>query len=310
MLYFNNRYGNLNDSQQINPLYYSNDIYTNQAPSVNLNISYQNFIVEDKLAAQKKKYGNDLLEQIREKELKKRLELQKKKEEEMEELRLRKENEKYNQLTKTHDITRFKVEKKEDEENKQKELRIKQTPIYRAYLNAESLNPFMEIINAKKSDQEQYTNEVINKMKEMYDRYSIKIKEIDDQIKNIRLLNFHNNLYKVDLVKELSEVKSELAAKRYQDNFKRDYIYKAFMNTKQKKQEMDEYFAINQTKLPIINLSHQINCPGMRLRNGWYHKDNINHKESKQESNALTESLLNNYRKINILNRYERDYIF
>lgn len=315
MLYFNNRYGNLENSHQMNHLMYnSNDSYTSKGPSVNLNISYQNYIVEDKLASQKKKYGSDLLDQIREKELKKKLQLQRKKEEDMkEDLRIRKENEKYNLPRRSYDynkLSKEQLKQDEDELNKKNQQTIKQIPLFRSYLNAESLNPFMEIINAKKIDQDKYTNEMIDKMNAMYDGYNMKINEVNDQIKNIRLLNFHSNLYKVDLVKELSEMRSLLASKRHQENFKRDHIYKAFMNSKRKKQEMNEYFAINQSKLPIINLSNHINCPGMRLSNEWYHKDNLDYKENKPSVNALNESLLKSHLKLDRLNRYEKEYIF
>ena len=291
--------------------------------NVELQISYQNYFGDDYINNVKKSYGNELRDQIRENERKRELEKQRLKEQELQdELRLKKEQELLNQKAKLEEMKReaeLLQRKKENERiissysvmSHPKSTRNikKKVSFTNITTNKRESSEFEKLLHQRKLEIENFNKEINDILNNIRENHTKKVGLIETEIQNIKNENFFGNLYKVDLKKGLHKLKKQLKLKQLQENYKKDYIYNLYVNTRRRRDEMDKYYHINKFKLPTINLDHHIHSPGIRIDNGWYcDNDNmqvIDDEEYKRDQRNLQNVLVSNSQKVKRLNRLD-----
>lgn len=273
----NNRYANINNQLA--------------AGKVDLSISYKNFdIDEDNRRIRKKGYGNELLEQMREKELKREEEKRRKKlEEMMEEERLRKERSLMEEKNREEERKRLEEIEKYKKENER---------IMNSYV---VLSKPKKIIDSPKKEEKQNNEELIKQLEEKRKKeievfndslqnnlQKIRNNLIDQQnilIKELKILkeeNLNGNLYKIDLHKSLRDLKEELRKKKFQEDLQKDILYETIVDSKMRKDKLNREIGLDKLYVNrshiILDLNGKINLENKNYIDANIYKEELNKK--------------------------------
>lgn len=322
----NNRYGNDNVSNNNN----------NLSGNLDISISYKNYDIDEvNRNKMKKSYGNELLTQMRENELKREEEKIRKKLLEMEdELRISKEiemmdkrkqqeeNLKLLNLNKTNNLNielfkeKSKKEKRKIEilENPENNFKVKanlllenNNKIENDFQNESNaiLALFNKELEKRRKETDYFKLNVVGNLEKIKIKILDQNKEFLKKIHEIREQNLHANLYKIDTLKELKEIKEEIKQKQFQDNFTKDCLYKSLVETNTLNKEMfslkDSFFKSFNKSLNILNLK---NVPCFPLNR--YSLDNLKlNLQFKEDEFNLNELLISNKERIKKLNKFD-----
>lgn len=213
---------------------------------LDLSVSYKNHeLDEEKKKSEKNSLGMALRNQIEEKERLKKLERDKKKEEERrEEERLRKERE---QLQREYDMENQKKKKKieevkaenhkmmvdgvfvkakprERQERKQQEITEKEQRI------PENINHVEEKVNHEEILRKNVEHEIGKLRNNLLDQQNELLKQIND----LKAETQNANLQRYDALKEISQLKEELANQRQDEDLRRKYVYDVMIDNTSK----------------------------------------------------------------------------
>lgn len=317
-----------NDGNNFNFLNYksNNNLHPvtvpNKGNNVELQISYQNYFGDEQGYNTKKSYADELRAQIEENRRKRELERQRQKEEDLkEELRLKREQEILRKKAELEEMKRqseLAERKKENERiissysvmSHPRSSRPKKKVKFTADMKKErELSEYEKYLLKRKEEINNFNQEILDMLNNIRNKHAKSVDLVEKEIDNVKKENFYSNLYKVDLKKGMKELKDELKLKHLQEDFKKDYIYNLYVKTRRNRDEMDKYYQINKFRLPTINLSHHIHCPGLLIDNGWYFDNStmqmIDDEEYRRDQRNLHNLLVCNSVKLNRLKKLE-----
>ena len=280
---FNKNY-NLNNFFQQNQIRKdNNDFYPNDNIGINLNISYKNSYEDDinQIKNGKKVYGKLLLEQVKLNNINKKIELQRKRRQEvLDELKLQKQikeielqneiekNKKYQKI-----INRFKYDndllekhlKKSENELDNYELNLKNKPLIKSnstyFEQSLSLNDKLnyEKRKAKLFESHLFNKEILKDLEKLKLRNTISLGIIKKELSQAKYENYLSEHYKNILMCDLDEIKKEMKLKDIQSKLVTNFIKDEFLNKVKEKKFRKEQERFKN--LPIIdyntNLFHE-----------------------------------------------------
>lgn len=294
----------------------------NKGNNVELQISYQNYFGDEQGYNTKRSYADELRAQIEENRRKRELERQRQKEEDLkEELRLKREQEilrKKAELEEMKRLSEIAERKKENERiissysvmSHPKSSRPKKRVTFSEDNKKErELSEYEKYLLKRKEEIDKYNQEMLELLNNIRNKHAKSVDLVEKEIDNVKKDNFYSNLYKKDLKKGIKELKDEFKLKHLQEDFKKDYIYNLYVKTRRNRDEMDKYYQINKFRLPTINLSHHIHCPGLLVDNGWYFDNStmqmIDDEEYRRDQRNLQNVLVCNSVKLKRLKQLE-----
>lgn len=294
----------------------------NKENNVELQISYQNYFGDEQGYNTKRSYADELRAQIEENRRKRELERQRQKEEDLkEELRLKREQEilrKKAELEEMKRLSELAERKKENERiissysvmSHPKPSRPKKRVTFSEDNKKErELSEYEKYLLKRKEEIDKYNQEMLDLLNNIRNKHAKSVDLVEKEIDNVKKDNFYSNLYKKDLKKGIKELKDEFKLKHLQEDFKKDYIYNLYVKTRRNRDEMDKYYQINKFRLPTINLSHHIHCPGLLVDNGWYFDNStmqmIDDEEYRRDQRNLQNVLVCNSVKLKRLKQLE-----
>lgn len=294
----------------------------NKGNNVELQISYQNYFGDEQGYNTKRSYADELRAQIEENRRKRELERQRQKEEDLkEELRLKREQEilrKKAELEEMKRLSEIAERKKENERiissysvmSHPKSSRPKKKVTFSEDSKKErELSEYEKYLLKRKEEIDKYNQEMLELLNNIRNKHAKSVDLVEKEIDNVKKDNFYSNLYKIDLKKGIKELKDEFKLKHLQEDFKKDYIYNLYVKTRRNRDEMDKYYQINKFRLPTINLSHHIHCPGLLVDNGWYFDNStmqmIDEEEYRRDQRNLQNVLVCNSVKLKRLKQLE-----
>ena len=294
----------------------------NKGNNVELQISYQNYFGDEQGYSTKRSYADDLRAQIEENRRKRELERQRQKEEDLkEELRLKREQEilrKKAELEEMKRLSELAERKKENERiissysvmSHPKSSRPKKKVTFSVDNKKErELSEYEKYLLKRKEEIDKYNQEMLELLNNIRNKHAKSVELVEKEFDNVKKENFYSNLYKIDLKKGMKDLKDELKLKHLQEDFKKDYIYNLYVKTRRNRDEMDKYYQINKFRLPTINLSHHIHCPGLLVDNGWYFDNStmqmIDDEEYRRDQRNLQNVLVCNSVKLKRLKQLE-----
>ena len=294
----------------------------NKGNNVELQISYQNYFGDEQGYNTKRSYADELRAQIEENRRKRELERQRQKEEDLkEELRLKREQEilrKKAELEEMKRLSEIAERKKENERiissysvmSHPKSSRPKKRVTFSEDNKKErELSEYEKYLLKRKEEIDKYNQEMLELLNNIRNKHAKSVDLVEKEIDNVKKDNFYSNLYKIDLKKGIKELKDEFKLKHLQEDFKKDYIYNLYVKTRRNRDEMDKYYQINKFRLPTINLSHHIHCPGLLVDNGWYFDNStmqmIDDEEYRRDQRNLQNVLVCNSVKLKRLKQLE-----
>ena len=294
----------------------------NKGNNVELQISYQNYFGDEQGYNTKRSYADELRAQIEENRRKRELERQRQKEEDLkEELRLKREQEilrKKAELEEMKRLSEIAERKKENERiissysvmSHPKSSRPKKRVQFSEDNKKErELSEYEKYLLKRKEEIDKYNQEMLELLNNIRNKHAKSVDLVEKEIDNVKKDNFYSNLYKIDLKKGIKELKDEFKLKHLQEDFKKDYIYNLYVKTRRNRDEMDKYYQINKFRLPTINLSHHIHCPGLLVDNGWYFDNStmqmIDDEEYRRDQRNLQNVLVCNSVKLKRLKQLE-----
>lgn len=294
----------------------------NKENNVELQISYQNYFGDEQGYNTKRSYADELRAQIEENRRKRELERQRQKEEDLkEELRLKREQEilrKKAELEEMKRLSEIAERKKENERiissysvmSHPKSSRPKKRVTFSEDNKKErELSEYEKYLLKRKEEIDKYNQEMLELLNNIRNKHAKSVDLVEKEIDNVKKDNFYSNLYKIDLKKGIKELKDEFKLKHLQEDFKKDYIYNLYVKTRRNRDEMDKYYQINKFRLPTINLSHHIHCPGLLVDNGWYFDNStmqmIDDEEYRRDQRNLQNVLVCNSVKLKRLKQLE-----
>lgn len=294
----------------------------NKENNVELQISYQNYFGDEQGYNTKRSYADELRAQIEENRRKRELERQRQKEEDLkEELRLKREQEilrKKAELEEMKRLSELAERKKENERiissysvmSHPKPSRPKKRVTFSEDNKKErELSEYEKYLLKRKEEIDKYNQEMLELLNNIRNKHAKSVDLVEKEIDNVKKDNFYSNLYKKDLKKGIKELKDEFKLKHLQEDFKKDYIYNLYVKTRRNRDEMDKYYQINKFRLPTINLSHHIHCPGLLVDNGWYFDNStmqmIDDEEYRRDQRNLQNVLVCNSVKLKRLKQLE-----
>lgn len=308
MFHFNNHYGNSNNVQQSLQIGNPND-----DDRIRVNISYKNYISEDKAAINRRKYGGDLLNQIEKNEMRKKLEKEKKRTEDLkEELRLVREREKIMEQAMKEEMKSNEelFKRKKDNERIISSYSVMSHPRAKRGLSSvidwkeKKSNPFYDNIKRKQKELDEFNMEILDMLNNIQALHKKNVDAIDKEVDMIHFININSNEYKSKYIKEIENLKEEIHDKKSRDYTERLEMYKKYTDNLHRKKEMNEYLNINRFKLPAIN--YKINAPIVRAASYLDPHYIINVNQSyENDKYDLQKLLIKNSRKVDRLDHYE-----
>jgi hypothetical protein len=237
--------------------------------TIDLSISYDNFDNETK-RNMKNQYGKYLKMQMKERDFKKQEELANKRREEMiEEERIKKEREemerraRIEEQKRKEELEKYRVETEKLLNsvvilpNKRKEHNIRTQEIIT-----------QEQLDYRKKELQVFNDNIYGNLEKMRNQL---IENNNLMFKNLNLIreeNTHGSLYKVDLHREINDLRQELHRKRFQESLQKDYLFKSLADSKYKSLQMENYFNKNDLclnkSLNLVNQREQVTLENNR----------------------------------------------
>ena len=277
---YNKNY-NLNNFFQQNQIRKdNNDFYPNDNIGINLNISYKNSYDDDinQIKNGKKVYGKLLLEQVKLNNINKKIELQRKRRQEvLDELKLQKQikeielqneiekNKKYQKI-----INRFKYDndllekhlKKSENELDNYELNLKNKPLIKSnstyFEQSLSLNDKLnyEKRKAKLFESHLFNKEILNDIESLKLRNNVSLDILNKELYEAKKETCLSERYKDILLRDLNEIKNEMKLKEIDSKYVSNYIKDKYINKINKRNFYEQEKKLN--KLPVIDYNKDL----------------------------------------------------
>lgn len=309
--YPNQRYSNSNSN--------SNNTERRGPGGIEIQLSYDNFYDDETWKKnQKNQYGNDLRDQIKEKERLKQLEKLRQQEEDLkEEQRLEKERKELAELAKTELQKReeeLKLRKKENQRiissysvmSHPKQKRERTVRKYYAPTVTHEKSELEKYLEKRRLEINDYNGEMFNLLKKIQEEQNSQTIWLNDEIKKAKLQKIHMDMYNADIGKEAKALRKAVEGKIYQISFDRDTLYRMYLENKRDKLDLDYIYRINRFKDPPLILSNHIICPGYRINNPWYIDEDLIKKNEElynEDKYRLQEVMLDSDNKLKKLYR-------
>jgi len=255
---------------------YSNMRYNNS--QANIQISYDNYFTNNYYKEiEKKKYANDLRQQMEENRLRKEKEKKEKEENDLrDELRLLKENQQLELQQKTINENKKNIITINNNSN------INNNTIKTNKKTNNNSNIYLQSYLQQRSKEiKTKDNEIKNLLSSINDTFFHQINRMNFEIEKLKEVNLHSNLYKIDLAKSIQDLSNTLHKKNYEQSFKKDSMYKMMIETNKRKLDLQNKLKFekipyyNDNNYPYINLSRSISYNVPRTRPlkelGWYY---------------------------------------
>jgi hypothetical protein len=273
----------------------------------------------------RKGYGQDLQQQIREREVKKLEEKRRKEQEEiLEEQRLNKER------------NLMEVRSKDEERRRREELekyKLDNERIMNSYMvmSKPKIQRRSDFPEAVKVTEEELRRQLIEKRKREIQFYNESIQNSLEKIKNdlisqqniilkevnkLRDQNLHSDLYKIDIHNSLSDIREELKRKKIQENIQKDYLYNSLVETNLKRNKLNSQFNRSEdvNKYPDIYINKSHNLFDLRSKYNSENKYCLNpnilteklNREFENDKINLNDLLMKNEKRLQLINRKYR----
>ena len=276
LLQIDNNYNNNNFSYSQEPIGYNNNLNGNYN-GVNINISYKNKYEDfyNKNQREKKEYGNILLEQVKLNNLKKKIELENKKRQDLlDELRIEKErkeleiqeqkekNKRFKYITNRFSLDSELLEKqlkKSEEDLKNFEIKINKKNIYLNKSKSTKMKPTLSLedklkyerIKSKISESQIYNKEIFNDFEILKLTYNDSLDILKKELIEAKHENNKSNYYKNIILKDLNQLRNELRLRNINSKFVTDYIINEHLYKMNQPKILGEQRKLNE--LPIID---------------------------------------------------------
>ena len=276
LLQIDNNYNNNNFSYTQESIGYNNNLNGNYN-GVNINISYKNKYEDfyNKNQREKKEYGNILLEQVKLNNLKKKIELENKKRQDLlDELRIEKErkeleiqeqkekNKRFKYITNRFSLDSELLEKqlkKSEEDLKNFEIKINKKNIHlnkskstkiKLTLSLEDKLKY-ERIKSKISESQIYNKEIFNDFEILKLTYNDSLDILKKELIEAKHENNKSNYYKNIILKDLNQLRNEVRLRNINSKFVTDYIINEHLYKMNQPKILGEQRKLNE--LPIID---------------------------------------------------------
>ena len=124
-------------------------------------------------------------------------------------------------------------------------------------------------------------NEIKNLLSSINDTFFHQINRMNFEIEQLKEINLHSNLYKIDLAKSIQDLSNTIHKKNYEQSFKKDNYYKMMIETNKRKLGLKNHLKFEKipyyqnNDFPYINLSRSVsyNVPKAKplKQLGWYY---------------------------------------
>ena len=276
LLQIDNNYNNNNFSYSQEPIGYNNNLNGNYN-GVNINISYKNKYeyFYNKNQREKKEYGNILLEQVKLNNLKKKIELENKKRQDLlDELRIEKErkeleiqeqkekNKRFKYITNRFSLDSELLEKqlkKSEEDLKNFEIKINKKNIHLNKSKSTKIKPTLSLedklkyerIKSKISESQIYNKEIFNDFEILKLTYNDSLDILKKELIEAKHENNKSNYYKNIILKDLNQLRNEVRLRNINSKFVTDYIINEHLYKMNQPKILGEQRKLNE--LPIID---------------------------------------------------------